>query len=387
MEKTLSPFTGYAAAAGATLLCTAAGFAMTPRFDIVNIAMVYLLAVVVIALRYSRGASIFSAVLCVATFDYVFVPPEGGFSINDIQYLLTFGVMLAVALIISALTERNRHQTEAKAALAIEAESERVRSTLLASISHDLRTPLAVIVGASSGLVEEGEKLKPEERIALTKSVYRQARDMSELVDKVLQMTRLQAGFMELRRDWTALPEIVGSVLARLEERLSAHIVMVDLAPELPLLNVDAILIEQVLANLVENAARYTPAGTPVRMSAALRGDEVIVSVEDRGPGIAESDLEQVFAKFHRGNGGSKGVEHAGIGVGLGLAICRAVIGLHGGQVWVERPAGGGAAFRFTLRVEKVPAAPVEVPDAPVEAPEAPVEAPEAPVKAPAAWA
>ena len=354
------PLTGYACAAGATALCTLAGFAMTPRFDIVNIAMVYLLAVVVIALRFSRGAAIASAVLCVATFDFVFVPPEGAFTINDIQYLFTFAIMLVVALVISSLTHRNRREAEARAALAIEAETERVRSTLLASISHDLRTPLAVIAGASSSLVEEGDKLKPEERRALAASVYRQALDMSELVGKVLQMTRLEAGFIELRRDWSSMAEIAGSVLARLHDRLSAHILMVDIAADLPLLRIDAILIEQALTNLVENAARHTPAGTAVRVSAARRGDEVIVSVEDRGPGIAERDLEQVFAKFHRGGSEHAAQEHAGTGVGLGLAICRAVVGLHGGRVWVERPAGGGAAFRFTLPVEDAPAPPAE---------------------------
>ena len=230
--------TGYAAASGAVVLCTLAGFAMTPRFDIVNIAMVYLLAVVVIALRFSRGAGIFSAVLCVATFDFMFVPPAGVFTINDIQYLLTFAIMLAVALVISSLTERNRREADARAALVIDAETERVRNTLLASISHDLRTPLAVLTGASSSLVEEDGKLAPEQRRALANSIYQQARDMSELVAKVLQMTRLEAGYIELRRDWSSVAEIAGSVLARLNGRLAAHIVMVDIAPDLPLLRV-----------------------------------------------------------------------------------------------------------------------------------------------------
>ena len=350
------PWIGYACAAGAALLCTLVGLAMVPRFDIVNVAMVYLLAVVVIALRFSRGAAILSSVLCVAAFDFMFVPPQGTFTVDDVQYLLTFAIMLAVALVISGLMESGRRQAEARAALALEAETERIRSTLLASISHDLRTPLAVMTGASSSLAEGGERLSVEERNALAKSIYDQARDMSEQVAKVLQMTRLETGAIELERDWAAIPEIAGSVLARLSQRLSGHRVVVDIPVDLPLVRVDATLIDQALANLVENAARHTPAGTLVRVRAQRRGSELVVSVEDFGVGIDDRDIDHVFAKFHRGAS-----EGPGGGVGLGLAICRAIVRLHGGKTWAERLPGGGTAFRFTLPVEEAPRPPAEI--------------------------
>ena len=349
------PWIGYICAAGAALLCTLIGLAMVPRFDIVNIAMVYLLAVVVIALRFSRGAAILSSVLCVAAFDFMFVPPQGAFTVDDVQYLLTFAIMLAVALVISGLMESGRRQAEARAVLALEAETERIRSTLLASISHDLRTPLAVMTGASSSLAEGGERLSPPERIALAQSIYGQARDMSEQVAKVLQMTRLETGGIALERDWAALPEIAGSVLARLSERLARHRLMVDLPADLPLVRVDATLIDQALANLVENAARHTPAGTVVQVRGQHRGNELVVSVEDFGVGIDGHDIERVFDKFHRG--ASAG---AGGGVGLGLAICRAIVRLHQGKAWAERIPGGGTAFRFTLPVEEAPRPPAE---------------------------
>ncbi len=163
---------GYAWAAGATMACTLVGFGMRSRFDLVNIAMVYLLAVVIIALKFSRGPAIVASVLCVAAFDYFFVPPQGTFTVDDVQYLLTFGIMLAVALIISGLVRSIRREAAARAALEIEAETERIRSALLASISHDLRTPLAVMAGASSSLAESGERLSPAERHALAKSVF-----------------------------------------------------------------------------------------------------------------------------------------------------------------------------------------------------------------------
>jgi two-component system sensor histidine kinase KdpD len=327
---------------------------MAPRFDLVNIAMVYLLAVVVIALRFSRGAAIFSSIVCVAAFDFMFVPPQGTFTVADAQYLLTFAIMLAVALVISGLMESRRRQSETRAALTVEAETERIRSTLLASISHDLRTPLAVMAGASSSLAERGDRFSAEERTALAKSIYRQAREMSEQVAKVLQMTRLETGGIALERDWAAVSEIAGSVLARLAEPLAGHRLMVDIPTDLPLLRVDATLIDQALANLLENAARHTPVGTLVQLRARCEGSGLVLSVEDFGPGLGDRDMEGVFAKFHRGT-----AEGAG-GVGLGLAICRAIVNLHGGRVWAERIPGGGTAFHMWLPLEEAPGLPVE---------------------------
>ncbi|MBK7657633.1 MAG: DUF4118 domain-containing protein [Betaproteobacteria bacterium] len=226
---TSRPWIGYASAAAGALLCTLAGLAMTPRFDIVNVAMVYLVAVVVVALRFSRGAAIACALLCVLAFDIVFVPPQGVLTVNDVQYLLTFAIMLAVALVISHLTEKRQDEAQARAKLAIEAETERVRSTLLASISHDLRTPLAVLAGASSTLAERGERLAPAEREALAQSLYAQACDLSEQVDKVLQMTRLETGAPQLERDWASLAEIAASLLDRLADRLATHRVLLEI--------------------------------------------------------------------------------------------------------------------------------------------------------------
>lgn len=348
-------WTGYAWAAGATAACTVAGLAMHPRFDLVNIAMVYLVAVVIIALRFTRGPAIATAVLCVAAFDVVFVPPRGRFTVDDVQYLLTFAIMLAVALIISRLVDNVRRQAAAQAALAIEAETERIRSALLASISHDLRTPLAVMTGASSSLAESGERLSADERQALARSIFDQAREMSEHVAKVLQMTRLETGAINVDRDWASLHEIVGSVLARLSERMAAHRVIVALPDDLPLVRVDATLIEQALANLLENCAKHTPAGTVVRVRAQRSETEIMVTVEDYSGGLSDSELERVFAKFHHGS-----VEGGGTDVGLGLAICRAIVRLHGGRAWADRVPAGGTAFRFTLPLEEAPSVPLE---------------------------
>jgi two-component system sensor histidine kinase KdpD len=348
-------WTGYAWALGATAACTAAGLAMRARFDVVNIAMVYLLAVVIIALRFSRGPAVMTSILSVAAFDFLFVPPRGVFTVDDAQYLLTFAIMLAVGLIISRLVESVRAQAKAQSRAQTAADTERVRNALLASISHDLRTPLAVMAGASSSLAERGELLPAAERRALARSIFEQAREMSEQVAKVLQMTRLECGAIELERDWDSIADIAGAALARLRQRLAHHRVIVELPNDLPLVRVDATLIDQALANLLENAAKHTPPGTLVRLRAKVQAQEIVVSVEDFGPGLTDAELEGVFAKFQRA-----APEATGSGVGLGLAICRAIVALHGGRVWAEQLPGGGTAFRFALPVEAAPEVPLE---------------------------
>ena len=345
---------GYIWAVAAAVACSFVGLAMHPRFDLVNIALVYLLAVVVIALEFSRGPAIVASALCVAAFDYLFVPPRGAFTVDDVQYLLTFGIMLAVALIITELVRSIRQQAAAQAALEVEAETERIRSALLASISHDLRTPLAVMAGASSSLAESGERLSPAERHALAQSVFEKARELSEHVNKVLQMTRLETGAIKVDRDWASVSEIAGSALARLSERMRQHRVIVELPDDLPLVRVDASLIEQAIGNLLENSAKHTPPGTVVRLRAQQRGREIVVTVEDYSGGVPEPDVERVFEKFNHGS-----IEGAGTGMGLGLAICRAIVRLHGGKAWADR-VPGGTAFRFTLPLEEAPPLPAE---------------------------
>jgi two-component system sensor histidine kinase KdpD len=346
---------GYVWAVGAALLGTLVGYAIQSRFDLVNIAMVYLLAVVIVALRFSRGPAIAAAILSVAAFDYLFVPPRGTFTVDDLQYLLTFAIMVAVALVISSLVGSVRRQAAAQAAAEIEAETERIRSTLLASISHDLRTPLAVMAGASSSLATSGERMSPDERQALAQSVFTQAREMSEHVNKVLQMTRLETGALKLDRDWTSVNEIVGSVLDRLRERLVGHRVIVEIPDDLPLVRVDAALIEQAIGNLLENCAKHTPPGTVVRVRAQRKAAQIVVTVEDYGDAMSESELKRVFAKFHHAP-----MPEGGTDIGLGLAICRSMVRLHGGEAWAERVPGGGTAFRFSLPAEEPPTVPRE---------------------------
>jgi two-component system sensor histidine kinase KdpD len=266
-----------------------------------------------------------------------FLAPE------QLHLLETFANQAALALERVALTE------EAQRAQ-VQAETERMRSTLLSSVSHDLRTPLAVISGATSSLVEGATMLEPATRVELAQTAYDEAERLNRLVGNLLDMTRLESGAVQVRKEWQPLEEVVGAALTRLDERLRDHPVTASLPPDGPLVPLDSVLIEQVLINLLENAIKYTPPGSPIEISATGARDAVTVTVADRGPGIPPGGVQRVFEKFYRARAG----DGSG-GVGLGLTICRGIVEAHGGRIWVENRPGGGAAFHFTLPLEGTP--------------------------------
>ena len=224
------------------------------------------------------------------------------------------------------------------------AETEALRNTLLASISHDLRTPLAVIAGASTALADDKLVLPPEARAELARSIAARAQDMSELVSNVLDLVRFESGRVELRREWQSLEDLLGPALQRVEARLGKRRVEIAFPADLPPVYVDAALVSQVLVNLLENAAKHTPEGTTVRVAARSDDHVVRLAVEDDGPGLPPGDPERLFAKFQRGRSESEVP-----GAGLGLAICRAVIEAHGGRISASQRRGGGARFEMTL--------------------------------------
>jgi two-component system, OmpR family, sensor histidine kinase KdpD len=230
----------------------------------------------------------------------------------------------------------------------LNAERESLRNTLLASISHDLRTPLAVIAGAGSALARHGTALDEAARVSLAHSVETKAREMSELVSNVLDLMRFETGQLVLRRDWQTLDDLVGAALVNLESKLVDHPVEVWIPHDLPPVHVDATLIVQVFSNLFDNIAKYTPPGTRVHVSALPDGRLIGVRVEDEGPGLPAGDPARLFDKFQRGHD-----EGSVVGVGLGLAICQAIIRAHGGEIEAHRREGGGARFEFTLPADE----------------------------------
>lgn len=498
-----APWTAFAMSA---LLCALVTLLATPLhglFDLTNIAMLFLLAVVLVSVRYGTGPSVLASFLNVAAFDFFFVPPRLSFAVSDVQYLLTFAVMLAVGLVTTRLTaslkyqarvagrreqrvralyemardlsgalmngqiaeigqrfaeaefsarcvmllanehdqlgesvpaawgeplvdrgiaqwayeheqpagsgtdtlpgspllylplrapmrvrgvlvlaardprrlfspEQRRlldtfarliaialervHYVDVAGSTTLEMESERLRNSLLSAISHDLRTPLA----AMRGLAESVALTQPPpsaEQLALAGAMREEARRMSALVDNLLDMARLQSGTVRLNRQWLPLEELVGSALRAARPALGERSVQVSLPPDLPLIEMDAVLMERVLFNLLENAGKYTPEGSPLRIGAAVRDRLVDVWLDDEGPGLPPGREESVFGKFERGHS-----ESSTPGVGLGLAICRAIVEAHGGRIWAaNRITEGtvcGARFVFQLPLGQAPLPP-----------------------------
>ncbi|MCC7171026.1 MAG: sensor histidine kinase KdpD [Planctomycetes bacterium] len=454
-----------------------------------DLAMLYVVAIVLVALRFGRAPAVFASVLSVLAFDFFFVPPYFTFAVGDVKYLVTFAVMLVVGLVVSGLTESVRAQAEAarsrerrtaalfsltrelaeapdaaaitevaarhlaaafdcrvcvlladasrhlvgtshphafelderdlsvaawvfdleqragigsdtlpgaralflpllsaaravgvlallpaersrfedveaeklldafvhpiatalgRAALAgdaaaakLRAEREELRNALLSSVSHDLRTPLAAITGAATSLVD-GASLSDAARADLMALILEEAQRLNRLVGNLLQMTKIESGTLELRSEWSSLEEVIGCALARFERFAGGVAVKVELADALPLVPMDVVLIEQVLTNLLENAARHGASAAPIEIGAWRDGDRVVVEVRDRGPGISAELAARVFDKFVRGPATSAGS-------GLGLTICRGIVAAHGGKIEALPRTGGGAILRFSL--------------------------------------
>ena len=495
------PLLPHALAAGASILTAILATPLRPWLDPVNIVMLFLLVVLLTAIRFGRAPSVTATCVGVAAFDFFFVPPRFDFAVSDVQYLVTFGVMLAVGLIsghlaaglrfqaraagarerrVRALYEfarelsgvlaasqvfessraviqnafgaratllvpdaegrlgmppaddggpaaplpanvdpgvaqwafdhaqaaglgtdtlpasplfylplvapmrtrgvlaiepeggrwvlvpEQRRQLDALAALAaialervhyvevaqaalVNMESERLRNSLLAALSHDLRTPLTALVGLSESLLR-GDAL-PEGQAALAQSLHDEAVRMGTLVANLLDMARIESGEVRFNLEWQALEEVVGSALRACGAVLGRHTVVVRLQPDLPLVRFDAVLIERVLCNLVENAAKYTPGGSRIEIAASRRGAWIDVAVSDDGPGLRPGSEEAIFEKFTRGER-----ESALPGVGLGLAICRAIVEAHGGAIRACASPLGGAGFVFSLPAGTPPA-------------------------------
>ena len=484
---------GYASAL--VMACTALSGVMAPYFGQANLIMVYLFGVVVIATRWGRGPSALASLMSVAAFDFFFIPPYYSFAVSDVQYLLTFAVMLVVALLISGLASHKSRQAESalireqrtaalyamsrelitqrevnklasvasrhihdvfhcqvavflpdqdgrvhlhrgdalhfdldpkeagisqwvfdhkesaghgtntlsgsdslylpllgshgavgvlavrssrpaellapeqlhlletfanQMALALErarlaeetqeahvqTETERMRNAVLSSVSHDLRTPLATIVGASSAILNTTRPLSIESQHELVRSISDEAGRLDRLLKNLLDMTKLEAGAMQLRKEWHALEEVVGTALARVKSRIATHPVSTTFPDSLPLVLVDGVLIEQVLINLLENAAKYSPPASPIDVTASVKEGMIVTEVADRGPGIPRGEERRIFEKFYQLHPDREG------GVGLGLTICRGIIESHGGRIWVEARSGGGSSFCFTLPTE-----------------------------------
>jgi two-component system sensor histidine kinase KdpD len=255
---------------------------------------------------------------------------------GSLQFLEALGSQIALAIERESLSRQTQE-------VRVQIETERMRSALLSSVSHDLRTPLTVIAGSASSLVEGEKHLDDQTKKELAQAIYEEADRLERLVNNLLEMSRLQAGEIKLRKEWEAVEEVIGTALAQLEPHLSNHPVTIDLPHDLPLVQMDSMLMERVFINLLDNALKYTPAKTSIHITAKIEGRHLLIEVADRGPGLPLGEEERIFEKFYQA------APKPSRGAGLGLTICRSIVEAHGGRVWAANRPAGGAVFLFTL--------------------------------------
>jgi two-component system sensor histidine kinase KdpD len=333
---------GYAAALAMMMLCTILSVAGAELIQTTAFVTIFPIGVLVCAARFGVGPAIFAAGAGVLAFDFVFVPPALAFAIPGPKDGLVLVCMVAVATLVAALVEQLRRQALAARR---QTEVERVRNALLSALSHDLRAPLTVLVGASSALCEE--RFDGLQRREFSRMVADESRRLSRLVGNLLELTRLESGRAHVTQTAQAIDEVIGSALCRLDPQLEGRAVRTHIDDDVPLGFFDPVLLEQVVINLVENVVRHAGPASPIDISATFDGEAILVEVADRGPGVPTGDEEKVFEKFYR----SPRARQGDGGIGLGLTICRAIVAAHEGRIWLANRPDGGAAVSFTLPV------------------------------------
>ncbi len=358
----------YAKAALAVVAIALLGTPLRGQFELANIAMLFPLAVLFAAIRLGRGPAVFAAFLSVALLDFFFVRPHFTLAVSDLQYLLTFAVLLAVALTTTELVARLRRERDTAEARAQEAaqaqlavESERLRNTLLASLSHDLRTPLTALAGLAESLPLAGPALPPAQA-ELAEAIRAEALRTHALARDLLDLARLQSERPRLALDWLAVEDLVAGALQARAHALRGHTLNLELPEELPLLQADAVLMERVICNLLDNAIAHTPAGGHIALAvqADARAGSIAISVCDDGCGLPPAREQAIFERFVRAprQGAAAAAATGDAGTGLGLAIVRAIVEAHGGTVEARNRDRGGACFILRLPFPPQPAHP-----------------------------
>jgi K+-sensing histidine kinase KdpD len=349
--KTLIP--EYLWSLGAVVLATGSGYvlevvglAWSQHIHSANIVMLYLLAVLVCAIHFSRGPSVFCALSSVVAFDYFFMEP---FQLlpQDKEYLTVVIVMMVVALLVNELAQSSRWHAKLAAEARLEVATERIKNTLLRSVSHDLRTPLSAIMGAATTLMEDEKQISLEQRSELTSSICRESSRLERIVSNLLQMTRLESSNPGRENyDWHSIEEIVGSALTVLEKQLAGREIEIAIENDLPLVEADGLLLEQVIVNLLENSLKYAP-DSRFGVKAFSTNNAVQVEVYNSGPPLPEGQEKRIFEKFYRADPSREQ------GAGLGLAICQAIVELHNGKIWAEPGLKSGVSIKFSLPAAK----------------------------------
>ncbi|OGD20589.1 MAG: hypothetical protein A2Y69_10500 [Candidatus Aminicenantes bacterium RBG_13_59_9] len=310
-----------------------------------NLAMLYILVVVITAIRWGRRPALAAAVLSVLVFDFFFVPPRYSLTVAHAQYLITFATLFTVGLVISSLALKAKERAEAASQARLLKEAEKLQTAFLNSVSHDLRTPLAAISGSLSSLLQD-PGIAEAERNSLLETAAEEAEKLNQLVGDLLDMARVEAGALKVFRKPVDVEDLIGTALGRMEKALHGFQVSTALPYGLPEVDIDFPLMLRVMANIIDNAVKYSSEDKQIEIAARREGQFVGIEISDRGIGIPPTDLEQVFRKFHRVRR-PPGWE----GTGLGLSVCKGIIEAHGGTIRAENRAGGGTVIKLKLSV------------------------------------
>lgn len=325
----------------ASLLCSALN-AIASGDDAVP--MIFVLAVLLTA-RFTDGYfySFFATIASVVAVNYVFTYPYFAFNFTITGYPLTFLTMFSVSMVVGMLTEQVKRHGRIEA----EAEKEKMKANLLRSVSHDLRTPLTSIIGSSSAVLENYDALSDEIKKDLIENVRSDAEWLVRLVENILSVTRIKEGAVKIRKNDEAAEEIAAEAVAKFRKRFDTLPVQVRVPDELMIVPMDAMLIEQVLINMMENVVLHARGATKMTLSIRIKDDMAVFAVEDDGMGIDEEILPKLFKEVFTHAERRSGDEHRSMGIGL--SACMSVIMAHGGDMRAENLPGGGACVSFTL--------------------------------------
>jgi two-component system sensor histidine kinase KdpD len=313
-------------------------------FQLPTAILLYLVPVILAASRWGRGPAVSAVIAAVLGHDLLFVEPVGTITIARLEEAVGLALLLFTALVTAQLADTARRGAEAAREAAVARRSDELKTALLRAVSHDLRTPLGTIKASVSSLRQADATYTPEDRAELLAAIEEEADRLDRLVSNLLDASRLEAGALKPHKRPNDLSELIMTVVPRLQTTLAGRQVRVEIPDDLPLVAYDYAQIDQVVTNLLENAATHTPPGAGVVVRAAVDHDSVRAEVVDQGPGIPPRDRERVFEPFERGETRTRGS-------GLGLTIARGFVEAHGGRLWVEDAPGGGARFVFTLPV------------------------------------
>jgi two-component system sensor histidine kinase KdpD len=332
----------------AVVTVSAICFAMSPYIGPQVVAFILLLALSLIAMFFDILPVLLSALLSALIWDYFFLLPRYNLRVGNTEDRILLSMYFVIALVNAVLTFKIRQMEKGAREKEEKAKTLKLYNTLLNSLSHEFRTPIATIIGATDNLLEEPSRMTAADSRRLLTEISRASIRLNRQVENLLNTSRLESGFIRPRKEWCDLRELIFSTIQPLDEWLGPHVVRVEVRDGFPLVRLDYGLMEQVLTNLVYNAALYTPTGSTIRIAADCQDEYLVIVVEDNGPGLPAAEIDKVFDKFYR-------PEHARTGgVGLGLSIAKGFVEAHGGTIGLKNVPTGGARFIISMPVEKL---------------------------------